>query len=500
MSDRRGGFATRTMVGLFWLAVSSGALVVAELIAILALARLLSPEAFGLYAAALMVVRIAQSFLGFGLSAAIVQRQVLEERHVRTGFTLSLLLCATAAALLWVGAPAIAQLLRLDELAQVIRVACIVPLFQGAASVAGSLAHRELSFKWLAVVDSSSFVCGFVIAGPLLAWFGFGVWALVGAYGSQHFVRATLLLIGQPHAKRPMLDLRTGAELLNYGGGWMLGHTFNYLADHSHKLVVGRFLGAEALGVFTLATQLTSTAAVVLGKTLDRVLFPSMSLVQDEKPRLCRAYRGSIAACALVMLPGSILLAIVADELVLVTLGDAWQKVTTPLQILAFGMPFRASFAVSNAVVRASGAVYRQAWRQSVFAAATLLGAFVGQFWGLAGVAFGLLAAGLVNFLLMTELSLRMTGVRWTDFVALHLPSMALAGVIGTSAWAVADRLRELDVPPLALLLEVTAVAGLEALVLCWLLPALFLGPEGRSVLRVVGTSAPGWLRRRFAR
>jgi pyruvate dehydrogenase complex dehydrogenase (E1) component len=86
---------------MFWTALSMGALAVAELVALLVLARLLSPNEFGLYSAALIVIKFSAIFQGLGITPAIVQRPVLEERHLRVGFTLSLLLGLAVAALVW---------------------------------------------------------------------------------------------------------------------------------------------------------------------------------------------------------------------------------------------------------------------------------------------------------------------------------------------------------------------------------------------------------------
>ncbi|WP_378942262.1 lipopolysaccharide biosynthesis protein [Mesorhizobium sp. ANAO-SY3R2] len=491
MTDIRRNLAKRSIVGMFWTALSMGALAVAELIALLVLARLLSSKELGLYAAALIVIKLAAIFEGLGVAPAIVQRPVLEERHLRVGFTLSLLLSLAAAALVWALAPAIAHAMRLADLAPVVRAASVVLLCQGLSTVALATAQRELRFRWLAAIDAVAFAVGFVMAGTALAWLGFGIWALVGALLTQNFLRTVVLLVGQPHPKRPLLERRAIGELLYFGGGFTLARICNYLASQVDRLVVGRWLGAEALGIYSLSSQLMTTPAVIVGQVLDRVLFPTMALVQEEPVRLARAYRSAVAGCALLVLPASVVVAIVAPEIVLVLLGPAWLAAVVPLQVLAFGMLFRTSYKLSDSVSRATGTVYARAWRQAVFTGGVAVGAIIGQNWGVGGVALGVVAAFTGNFLLMAQLSLRVTGMRWSEFAGAHLPGLALAGVIGTAVWAVTDQLRELQVPPLALLLYVALVAAAGGLLLCWLMPALFLGRDGRSLLRIVVDLVP---------
>ncbi|MDX8442184.1 lipopolysaccharide biosynthesis protein [Mesorhizobium australafricanum] len=493
MSNSRSGLAKHSVVGVFWTGLSMGFLAVAQLVALLVLARLLSPSEFGLYSAALIIIRFSTIFQGLGIAPAIVQRPVLEERHLRVGFTFSLLLGLAVSALVWVMAPLFADLLRLADLALVVRAICVIFLFQGLSMVAQASAQRALRFRWLALVDACAFALGYVVVGPILAWLGFGIWTLVGALLTQQFISTIMLLTGQPHPMRPLLERRAIVELLYFGGGFTVARVCNYLATQADRLVVGRWLGADALGLYGLSSQLMTTPAVIVGQVFDRVLFPTMALVQEEPVRLARAYRSAVAGCALLVLPASVVVSIVAPELVLVILGRNWEGVVAPLQILAFGMLFRTSYKLSDSISRATGTVYARAWRQAVFTIGVFVGSVIGQRWGVEGVAFGVGVAFAVNFFLMAQLSLRVTRMTWSEFAAAHLPGVALAGVVGTGAWAVVEWMRELRLPPLPLLIDVALLASAGSLLLCWVLPSLFLGREGLSLLRLVVSVAPAW-------
>lgn len=499
MGDIRRGLAKRSVVGMFWTGLSMGALAVAELFALLLLARLLSPNEFGLYSAALIVIKFSAIFQGLGITPAIVQRPVLEERHLRVGYTLSLLLGLTVSALVWAMAPAIASLLRLADLTPIVRAVCFIFLFQGASMVALASAQRALRFRWLAVVDAVAFAIGYVVVGPVLAWLGFGIWALVAALLVQQLFRTIVLLAGQRHPMRPLLERSAIFELLYFGSGFTIARVCNYLATQVDRLVVGRYLGADALGVYGLSSQLMTTPAVIVGQVLDRVLFPTMALVQEEPVRLARAYRSAVAGCALLVLPASVVVAIVAPELVRVILGRGWEGVVAPLQILAFSMLFRTSYKLSDSVSRATGTVYARAWRQAVFTVGVFVGAFVGQRWGVEGVAFGVGLAFGANFFLMGQLSLRVTGMTWADFFLAHLPGLALTGVVGTGAWAFVEWLRAFQLSPLPLLIDTALLASVGGLLLCWLLPSLFLGREGLSLLRLLAAVVPAWPRMKQA-
>src|SRR5439155_16638905 len=110
-------------------------------------------------------------------------------------------------------------------------------------------------------------------------------------------------------------------ELLYFGGGFTLARVGNYIAGQGDNVVVGRWLGASALGIYSLAYQLITAPAILVGQVLDRVLFPTMASVQLEPTRLGRAYRTGVAVCALLVLPPSVVVTIVAPEIIVVLLG-----------------------------------------------------------------------------------------------------------------------------------------------------------------------------------
>jgi PST family polysaccharide transporter len=491
VSDVHRGLTKRSIAGVLWTGLSVGAESLLQAIALMVLARLLAPDEFGLFAATMVIVGLSTIFSGLGVAPAIVQRPELEQRHVRVGFTLSVMFSLIVAGLVWAGAPVLAALFRLPELTPVVRGTSVVFVCQGFAMVAYALAQRALRFRWLAAVHAGAFTAGFVVAGPLLAWLGFGVWALVGALLIHSLLRMILLQAGQPHSMRPQLDLRTIGELLYFGGGFTLARIGNYLASQADKVIVGRWLGAQTLGVYVLVYQLVAAPAILVGQVLDRVLFPTMALVQLEPARLARAYRSAVSICAVLTLPMSIVVSLLTPEIIEVLLGGPWSGAVVPLQILAVGILFRTSYKLSDSVARATGAVYARAWRQGLYAAAIAAMAFIGQNWGVGGVAVGVVAAVACNFLVMAHLSLRLTELNWRTFAAAHVPGLLLAVAIGILTWRLASWLREMQTSPILVLVASGSTASVAALLLWRQFPGVFLGSDAQSLLRAIAAMTP---------
>src|SRR5439155_1126465 len=202
--------------------------------------------------------------------------------------------------------------------------------------------------------------------GVVLALLGAGVLALVTAQMAQTALYTIILVVTRPPALRLLPDRAALGELMYYGGGFTVSKIANYFALQVDNLVVGRWLGAAALGFYGRAYELMAGPPHLLGDAVDRVLFPAMASIQTDTRRLAEAYRRGVALMGLIMLPASLVLFIVAPELILAMLGPRWTAVVTPFQILALGMFLRTSYRISDVTARATAAVYHRAWRQLV--------------------------------------------------------------------------------------------------------------------------------------
>ena len=480
------GLTYSTLQGFLWMFLGKGVQGGLQLLVLIILARLLTPADFGVVAAALVLVGFASIFSQLGVGPAVVQRPHLETRHLRTAFTLSLTFGTALTGLIWFFAPSISSFFRIAELTPVAQAMSLMFLLQSTSIVAESLLQRELRFRWLAGIEVMAFAGGFGIVGVPLAFLGFGVWALVGAHLAQTFLKTAILLVVQPHQKQFLLERRALGELMLFGGGFSLARIGNYLAGQGDNLVVGRWLGAEALGFYGRAHQLMTVPATLFGDVLDRVLFPAMAKVQHHPERLATAFRRGIALIGIVMLPASVALFFLAPELIYVMLGPDWNEVIVPFQIFALGMLFRTSYKMSDSISRATGAVYRRAWRQGVYALLVIAGAYTGQHWGLPGVALGVLCAIAINFILMAQLSLRLADMTWRSFWAAHIPALMLAMILGIEVWTFAPLLRDWHCPPFVVLTISAACMLLTALLLVRYLPQVFLGKDGLWMLKTL--------------
>jgi O-antigen/teichoic acid export membrane protein len=477
----------RTVGSMAWVAWGSGALAVLKILGLVLLTRLLSPADFGVVSAALVVISFSLNFSQLGLGPAVVQRPVLEPRHLSTAFIASLGLGLLVAAIVWISAPAIAQFFRMEQLVPVVRWLALVFPLAGIATVPESLLQRELRFRVLANRDVVAYGLGYGVIGILLAFAGWGVWALVIAQLAQAVIRTGILLGAAPPFLKAWPTWTSFRELMSYGIGQSISRIGVILANQADNIVVGRWLGAVALGYYSRAYQLMAVPTSLLGDILDKVLFPTMARVQDDTRRLGQAYVQGTALLALITLPVGVVAALLAPDLIMVVFGSRWERLVEPFQILVLGITFRTGYRVSDSLSRATGQVYRRAWRQGVFAGLVFLGALIGQQWGLSGVAFGVLAAFLINYLSMAQLSLDIVQISWRRFLGAQLPAVRLAILVGAVTLAITLATRHLAAPPIVGLAVGAAGAMATTGLAVWLLPAFALGEQGlrsRETLR----------------
>jgi O-antigen/teichoic acid export membrane protein len=482
-SPASGGLTNRALGGMVWTFSGTGVQAVVQLAVLMALGRLLTPAEFGIMGAATVVIAFSQIVSQVGVGPALVQRKDLNTTHIRAAFTISGGLGFVLGAAVWFTAPLLADFYRIPAVEPVFRgVALLFPI-DGLNTVGESLLVRELRFRLYVALDVASYVVGYALVGVLLAWQGYGVWSLVAANLCQVTLRTITMYLVTRHAVRPSLNWRASRDLLSFGVGHSLAQLGLVLSQQSDNLVVGRWLGAAALGIYGRAYNLMVLPATVFGKIVNRVLFPVMAQVQDQRERLAAGYERSLAIVALISLPVSSFLWIVAPEFIPVLLGPKWTSVVLPFRLFTCGLFFRMSSKVSDACTKAAGAVYSRAVIQGLYAVTVFLGALAGQRWGIGGVAVAVSIAMGVNWLMMAALGRSVTGLSWPRFVRAQAPGVVLAGVVGLATFVPVEMARAIHLGKLPVMIA----GGLAAALVTYAAAALWsdlLGPHGNWAFR----------------
>jgi O-antigen/teichoic acid export membrane protein len=298
------------------------------------LARVLSPREFGLVGMVTVFTGFSVMVASMGFGAALIQIPKLEDRHLNTIFWINLIAGTALSALLLVAAPFIADFYRQPQLANVCRACAPAVFFQLTTAVPIAMRNRSLGFKGLVITES---IAGVVAGGVaiVLALKHFGPYALVAQTFAMAATNSALLWKRCPF--RPSFKMDRGAlrELFGFSSQ-LFGFQFvNYWMRNADNLLVGKFVGVEALGAYSRAYMWMLIPMAQVSQVVSRVMFPALSRVQHDIPRVKRLYLRTASAIALVTFPLMLGMMVVCELFVLTLLGERWRSVVPLLEILA---------------------------------------------------------------------------------------------------------------------------------------------------------------------
>lgn len=467
-----------------WQALNVFSQVVLQLIFISLLARLITEEAFGVMAIALVVVGFIEIFSQIGIGPALIQRKDLNQDHINGAFFISLILGISFTVGLYLLAPAIAAFYEHEPLVKVLRWIGLSFLISALAIVPKSLIIKEMDFKKLFFCSTTAMTIGNLGVGLTMAYAGYNLWAYVGALLSQNALMTITYWVFRPTKIGRRWDWQATRQMIRYGGGSTLFNMFNYAATKIDTLIVGKFGYSDttdvaagrwkSTGIYDRSVYLMGLPITVLGKLSDSVMFSGLSLLQDDRPKLQRAFLSAIYHIGLLVIPGSIFMVFFADEITVLFLGEKYTEAVPIVQILFVSVAFRSLIKVGDSVVRALDRVYTGSVIKAIFFVLVGVGAYFGLEAGLKGVAWALVGAVIIQFFLMMGLSLTLTGLHFRQLIKKLTPGIIAALAVTVASFIAVALNQTLEDWRLARLVVAIVVNGGFLFALAWFTPIFF--------------------------
>ena len=322
--------------------VGQAARALVRLVALIALAHLLDPSDFGLVAMVTVITGAFEIFANGGLSAATVQRAEISNEQVSTLFWFNIAI-GTVLALLCLATAPVLSLFYHDQRTSLIIVALAPAFIVNATGVQHlALLQRDLRYAALATIEVGGEIVSAVIA-IAMALAGFGYWSIVAsviACPAAITIGAWLAsgwIPGRPHG------IGHVASMLRFGGTLTLNNLIVFAAYNFEKVLLGRYFGSDALGLYSRAYELVNLPTRVINNSIGGVAFSSLARVQNDPARLKSYFLKGYSLVVAITLPATIASAVFADDLVHVMLGPKWDEAATIFRLLAptilvFGM------------------------------------------------------------------------------------------------------------------------------------------------------------------
>jgi len=353
---------------------------------LMTLARLLDPKDFGLVGMVTAITGILNLFRDFGLSSATVQRVDVTEEQVSTLFWINVLVGAILTVLLAAASPIVAWFYHEPRLGWVTIALSVSFLFNAAGIQHSAMLQRQMKFTTLAGIEVASWAVS-VAVGITMALLGCGYWSLV--------VMAVVLPLSSTICLwfatmwMPGLPARNAGirSMMRFGGLVTLNSLIVYVAYNLDKVLLGRFWGAEAIGIYGRAYQLINIPTDNLNSSVGEVAFSALSRVQNDLERLKSYFLKGYSLVLALTVPITIAGAVFANDLILVVLGPKWAATAPIFRLLA---PTILIFALINPLawlLFSTGLVGRSVRIVCVVAPLVITAYFIGLPYGPKGVA-----------------------------------------------------------------------------------------------------------------
>ncbi len=453
----------RTLDGILWNFLNSFAEKVIAFVVGIVLARLLSPEEYGVVAMVTIFIVLTQPFVNSGFSQALIRKEQCSKADFSTVFYFNLLIGILIYVALFFSAPAISRFFEEPQLVQITRVIGLIIIIEAVSLIQITIVTKEINFKLLTKIMLSASVLSGTL-GILLAMNGAGVWSLVYRALAQQLIISILLWTFNHWKPSRVFSMASLKELFGFGSKLLLTGLLDKLYFNLYNLVIAKRFSAQELGLYSRADMFKNLAAENVSEIIARVAFPAMSTIQGDPEKLKRSYQRILLSAifiAMVLLFG---MAAVSESLIITLIGEQWRGAVIYLQLLCFVGIFHPAFALIQSllyVLGKSGLILRLEIFAKLMAIPVVT---VGIIWGIQWMILAMILAALVEYLVKAFFSGRFIGYTLARQVLDVLPSLLMAVLTGGLMYFIGTRL---DTTPLVTLLVQGGAGGLFIMGLC---------------------------------
>jgi O-antigen/teichoic acid export membrane protein len=482
---------SRIVSGVAWKAISQVTLQASRMIVALILARQLAPHDWGLAAMVFVFSSFLVVFTDSALGTALIQRRALDDADRSTVFWLS----TGIGAVLMVGGLAaagpLADFYGESAVEGLFMAASVGFLVTAAGTTHSALLIRDMKFRRLELRQIAATGVG-AIVGITVAFNGGGAWAIIAQVLGEAVVSTILLWILMPWRPSLTFSLASLKKLGGFAGAVFGENVITQAYRTVTSLVIGRVLGAAAIGTWTLANNVILVPFARLAGPLQQVFFPAFSSINDDRERLADLWIRASRVIALVSIPALVGLVIVAPDFVDVALGPEWSETTTLIQILGWVGLF-ASLQTLNAEILLALGLAGTFFRFTIFqTVVAIVGFAIGLEWGIVGLAVSLLVTTLITEPARLVVTTRALGISVWRFVRPLGGIVQATAIMGVAVFALRSAMVAGDVPTLARLVLAVVAGALVYVPAClWRASDLTAELKGMIQRRRGRTAAP---------
>ena len=375
-----------------WTSLSNILIALMQLIQIGILSRYLTANDFGLMAIVLVIIGFSRLFSDMGISNAIIHHQNNTNEQLSSLYWLNIFIGICLFVILCIISSTISTFYnetRLQELIIVLSLTFIILAFGNQYKV---LFQKNFKFDLMAKIEVSATFGSFIVATISAVVLDYGIYALVLATLSNSiFLTIFYVYFGRKfYIPSFYYNFDCIKSFINFGMYQTGQSTLNYFNSQFDVILIGKLLGTESLGIYSLVKQLAMRPAQIINPVITKVMFPVMAKIQNDKESLKKIYLKTVKYVAIINFPRYLLLALLAEPLVIIIFGEKWEKAIPILQILSIYYMIRSIGNPIGSLTMATGKVKLEfLWNIGMFVIFPI-SIYIGSIWLLEGIIYSL--------------------------------------------------------------------------------------------------------------
>ncbi|BBE34807.1 lipopolysaccharide biosynthesis protein [Sphingosinicella microcystinivorans] len=367
----------RVFKGALFLAGARFVLRLFSMVNLVVLGRLLAPADYGVASLAIVVIGFVQVLSDMRVNSALIALRDIDTHHIDTGFTMNFLRGALIAAILFIFAGPIANYMNEPKLEDVLRVICVVLIFDGARNPAFMMYQRNIDFSKEFNRRVASTIFG-SLAAIVVAVATESYWAIVAGTLAGRFTEMVLSYWRIPY--QPRVSFREWRTFLGFGGWLTMSGIISHFTQIAPQFLIGKYMGAAQLGYFTIGRDVSQVATRELATPISQAITPGLSAIAHNNTRLRGAYRKAQSVILGIALPIGVGTALMANEMIAILVGTKWLPSSEVVVLLAPTLAFTMITSATDGLAMAKQAT-RAMFNRAVLVAAISLPVFALAVW-----------------------------------------------------------------------------------------------------------------------
>ena len=421
---------------LFWrMSERIGAKGVEFLVSII-LARLLAPEVYGEIALITIFITILQVFVDGGLGSALIQKKDADDIDFSTVFYFNILFCIVLYFLLFLIAPLIADFYNNANLTPIIRVLGLTIVVSGVKNVQQAYVSKQMLFKRFFFATLGGTI-GAALVGIVLAYNGFGIWALVIQQLFNVTVDTIILWITVSWKPKKQFSLIRLKYLYSYGWRLLASNLLETVYNEISQLIIGKKYSSSDLAYYNRAKQFPQFVTSNINSSINSVLFPAMSSVQDNKIRLKSMTRKAIKTSTYIIAPFMVGIAVCSESLVRIVLTEKWLPVVPFMIIFCITHTFLPIHTANLNAIKALG-------RSDIYLKLEIIKKIIGlvllfttMWFGVMVMAYSALISSILSQIINSWPNRTLLDYKYIDQIKDILPSLLISLIMGAAVYCI---------------------------------------------------------------